>query len=436
MATIATTGGTTVLSVNNGTADESRMAIIKVTGVLVSNATLTIPAETKTYVVWNATTGAYTVTIGVSGGTGVVVAQGKKAFIFCDATDSYTAFDDTILSTPVINEAKGSAVASAATTSDIWAVTGSTVHITGTTGMTGLPAAPRAGVWRNLIFDDAVLLTDGANFVVPGGNYTTAADDMVFVYADTTTKFYLFPFKADGTAIAGVSSVSWTGGIVSVATATTTPAFTIAGTSGGVPYFSSGTAWASSAALAASAIVLGGGAGAAPATTTTGTGVVTALGVNVGSAGAFVTNGGALGTPSSGTLTNATGLPAAGVVGTAAILGANTFTGQQTFKETADTVYTITDGAAFEIDPVNGNIQVVTLGAARTPAATNFAAGQAVLLGIDDGTAYAITWTTVAVTWVKVGGTATAPTLATSGYTWIMLWKVGSTIYGCEVGKP
>jgi hypothetical protein len=40
-----------------------------------------------------------------------------------------------------------------------------------------------------------------------------------------------------------------------------------------------------------------------------GTGVSTALGVNVGSAGAFVTNGGALGTPSSATLTNATGLP-------------------------------------------------------------------------------------------------------------------------------
>lgn len=40
-----------------------------------------------------------------------------------------------------------------------------------------------------------------------------------------------------------------------------------------------------------------------------GTGVITALGVNVGTAGAFVVNGGALGTPSSGTLTNATGLP-------------------------------------------------------------------------------------------------------------------------------
>jgi hypothetical protein len=40
-----------------------------------------------------------------------------------------------------------------------------------------------------------------------------------------------------------------------------------------------------------------------------GTGVATALAVNVGSAGAPLVNGGVLGTPSSGTLTNATGLP-------------------------------------------------------------------------------------------------------------------------------
>lgn len=50
-----------------------------------------------------------------------------------------------------------------------------------------------------------------------------------------------------------------------------------------------------------------------------GTGVATALAVNVGSAGALVVNGGALGTPSSATLTNATGLPiATGVSGLAA----------------------------------------------------------------------------------------------------------------------
>lgn len=46
-----------------------------------------------------------------------------------------------------------------------------------------------------------------------------------------------------------------------------------------------------------------------------GTGVATALGVNVGTAGSFVVNGGALGTPSSGTATNLTGLPIAGITG-------------------------------------------------------------------------------------------------------------------------
>jgi hypothetical protein len=75
---------------------------------------------------------------------------------------------------------------------------------------------------------------------------------------------------------------SFTGGIISVGgspiTTSGTLALTVAGTSGGIPYFSSGTTWATSAALAANSIVLGGGAGAAPATTTTGTGVVTALG--------------------------------------------------------------------------------------------------------------------------------------------------------------
>lgn len=118
-----------------------------------------------------------------------------------------------------------------------------------------------------------------------------------------------------GTGSGTVTSVGWTGGIVSIANATTTPAFTIAGTSGGIPYFNSTTTWATSAALAANALVVGGGAGTAPSTTTTGTGVLTALGVNIGSAGAFLVNGGALGTPSSGMLTNASGLPVTGLTG-------------------------------------------------------------------------------------------------------------------------
>jgi hypothetical protein len=53
---------------------------------------------------------------------------------------------------------------------------------------------------------------------------------------------------------------------------------------------------------------------AALATVTPGTGIATALSVNVGSAGAPVLLDGSAGTPSSLTLTNATGLPAAGIL--------------------------------------------------------------------------------------------------------------------------
>ena len=152
--------------------------------------------------------------------------------------------------------------------------------------------------------------------------------------ADWTT----FNNKGSGS----VTSVaqSFTGGLISVAgspvTTSGTLALTVAGTSGGIPYFSSATTWATSALLTNNAIMLGGGAAATPKTTTTGTGVVTALGVNTGTAGAFVVNGGALGTPSSGTVTNLTGTASININGT---VGATTATtGKFTTVQAATTM--------------------------------------------------------------------------------------------------
>ena len=143
-----------------------------------------------------------------------------------------------------------------------------------------------------------------------------------------------------------------------------------------------------------------------------GTGVATALGVNVGTAGSVVVNGGALGTPTSGVATNLTGLPmttgVTGVLagtnggtgvnngsytvtlagnvshagayaqtltatgttnitlptsGTLAILGANTFTGEQTTvaSTTGTAGFNLPHGAA-PTSPVNGDLWTTTGG--------------------------------------------------------------------------
>ena len=78
-------------------------------------------------------------------------------------------------------------------------------------------------------------------------------------------------------------------------------------------------------------------------------------------------------------------------------------------------------------DPAIGTIATWTLTANSTPVDA-LTAGQSMTLMIDDGSAYSITWPTM--TWVS----GSAPTLATSGYTVIVLWKVGTSLRGMLAG--
>ena len=104
-------------------------------------------------------------------------------------------------------------------------------------------------------------------------------------------------------------------------------------------------------------------------------------------------------------------------------------TGQITLTGTAvEDVYAIT-GTSVALTPSNGSIQTHTLSGATTYT-DSFTAGQAITLMIDDGTASTITWPTM--TWVN--NDAVAPTLATTGYTVVALWKVSTVLYGALVG--
>jgi len=93
-----------------------------------------------------------------------------------------------------------------------------------------------------------------------------------------------------------------------------------------------------------------------------------------------------------------------------------------------ETVYALS-GTTPALDPANGTVQTWTLSGNSTPT-DSLSAGEAITLMIDDGTAYTITWPTI--TWVNNAGSA--PTLATTGYTVVALWKVSTTLYGALVG--
>jgi hypothetical protein len=101
-------------------------------------------------------------------------------------------------------------------------------------------------------------------------------------------------------------------------------------------------------------------------------------------------------------------------------------TGVVTATSYSDTVFTIT-GTTPALDPANGGIQTWTLSGASTPT-DSFSDGESITLMIDDGTAFAITWPTMQ--WA--GGSA--PDLPTTGYALVVLWKVGSTLYGASGG--
>jgi hypothetical protein len=119
--------------------------------------------------------------------------------------------------------------------------------------------------------------------------------------------------------------------------------------------------------------------------------------------------------------------------GDATLTGAEIFT-NKTYGSPAVTgcileqIYAITDGGSVDIDPANGSIQTWELDANRTPTATNFANGQAIVLMVWDAS-WAVTWPSV--TWVN----AVTPILDPGRYSVIVLFKRDGTLYGKFVGN-
>lgn len=192
---------------------------------------------------------------------------------------------------------------------------------------------------------------------------------------------------------------------------------------------------------------------------TGGTGTVTSVGISVPSflsvADSPVTSSGTIAISLSGTAlpvanggtgaTNLTGIvkangtsafsavtaPSGDLVGTSdtQTLTSKTLQSPTITNGYTEEVYALS-GTSVAADPNNASIQTWTL-TANSTLTDSLSSGQNVVIGITAG-AYNVTWPTM--TWTKVGGSGTAPTLYTSGVSWISLWKVGTTLYGSHIG--
>ena len=193
---------------------------------------------------------------------------------------------------------------------------------------------------------------------------------------------------------------------------------------------------------------------------TPGTGVGTALAVNIGTAGSFITNGGALGTPSSGVATNITGLPSASVLagtfGTGAYIidtsltvplinGSSADNGDITINGTSSATKTT---SYVILQATGGNVGIGT----TSPGAALEVAGQIKITGGTPGASKVLTsdanglatWETAAVSGANAAlsnlanvaiNTALLPgvtdsiDLGSTDFRWANLWLGGETLH-------
>jgi len=415
---------------NTPAAQDARALCLNITAGAVSAAgTVNVPAIQKPYIVINDS--SFAVTVKVSGLTGVIVPAGKRTVVYNNGTDvgaQVTHLPNLTLATAlaIADGGTGASTAAGARTSlglgTMATQAASAVAITGgsITGITDLAiadggtGASTAGDARTNLGLGTMATQASSSVSITGGSITGITDLAVAdggtgasTAGDARTNLGLGTMATQAS-----SSVSITGGSI---TGITDLAIADGGTG------------ASTAADARTNLGLGTMATQASSSVSITGGSITGI------TDLAVADGGTGASDASGARTNlGLGTMATQAANNVAITGGSA-TGLTSLGVTGftETVFAITDGASVDINPVNGTIQTWTLGASRTPTATSFANGQSITLMVVAG-AYTVTWTSIPVTWV--GGSA--PTLATgTNKNFIVLWKIGGTVYGLSVGS-
>jgi len=252
-------------------------------------------------------------------------------------------------------------------------------------------------------------MADSKISALPASTTPLAGTEVLPIVQSTTTKQVSVANLTAGRAVSALSlSLTTALPVASGGTGLT------AGTSGGVLAFTAAGTIASSAALTASALVIGGGAGVAPSTTTTAAGALTFLGA-----------------PSSANLaallTDETGT-GANVFGTSPTLTTPTISG---YVESVVAIALTSGGAVGTLVITAGTVLTATL-TASTPCTfampTSPTAGQSFILRLTQAATGMTTATFTGVKWP--GGTVPTITATASAVDILSFVYIGTSWYG------
>ena len=307
---------TLTLTDTNATQSARNMRL-NLTGTATSGYNLIVPAIEKPYIINNATDG--TITVKNATGTGIAVPTGKTMWVYNNGTNVVA------VTTHLTSLTLGAALPVASGGTGQTTYTDGQLLIGNSTGNTLTKATLTAGsgiTITNGAGSISIAATSGGGGTVTSVNATTAISGLSFSGGPVTTSGTLTLSGTLGVAGGGTGLASLTSGAVLIGAGTSSVLSVSPGTLNNV-LTSNGTTWVSQAGsgtgtvTSVSVVSTNGFAGTVATATTTPaitittsiTGIMKGNGTSVSSATAgtdYVIPGGALGTPSSGTLTNCT----------------------------------------------------------------------------------------------------------------------------------